>query len=173
MSRKQTIVDDLRLNHPGVYCVFPYERKDKHSNAVFKIGITTTSFRSRVEQYHSMFPQGIYIVGFLGEPPLPHGQTKKSYYLYIETEVLAELERRGATIVHSSTRVAHPNEEGLGRTEFVYTSEAVIKAVFRYAETRFGGDIHLYSLAGLNKSYEQNLKIKPHYKAEIIIPLTK
>ena len=173
MSRKQTIVDDLQLNHPGVYCVFPYERKDKHGNAVFKIGITTTSFRSRIEQYHSTFPQGVYIVAFLSEPKLPHGQTKKVWYMHIENWVISEMERLGADVIHSSTRIAHPNDEGLGRTEFVYTSESVVKSVFRNAKTRFEGDLHLYSLAALNRSYEQNLKSKPNYRAEIIVPLTK
>jgi hypothetical protein len=47
----------------------PYETLDMKNNAIFKIGMTL-NFKNRVEEYHTYFPNGVYHIAYLADPPL-------------------------------------------------------------------------------------------------------
>lgn len=67
---KYTVVnDELRLKpESGLYCFLPYERLDGEKKAVFKVGLTSQDISNRIEQNHSYYPTGVYMVFFLSLP---------------------------------------------------------------------------------------------------------
>lgn len=68
---KMTIVEDV-LNlkgKGGCYYLMPYESTDDSNKALFKIGMTT-DFSNRLKNYHTSFPEGVYFVAFLVDPPI-------------------------------------------------------------------------------------------------------
>jgi len=68
MSKKYTIVyDELQKRGKEFYCFLPYSNLDKHHKSILKIGMTL-DFGSRIEQYLTYFPNGVYMFAFLEEP---------------------------------------------------------------------------------------------------------
>ena len=128
MSKKYTVVfDELNLRGGGLYCFLPYENLDKHSKAIFKIGVAM-NFRSRIEQYHTYFPNGVYMVAFLEEPPVPiktrskKNITKKELFIKIENFIMNYLAVNGAKRVYATN---WPTEYILGH---YYLPQDVTKA---------------------------------------------
>lgn len=175
MSKKITILDELNIKGGGIYCLMPFERLDQYKKAVFKIG-SAINFRSRLEQYHTYFNQGVYMCAFLENPPVPkflrskEKQTPtKQHYLAIEKFVLNYIQEKGGKIIHSSTRVNNPNELKEGRTEWVYTNQNIIHQAFQEANKQFSGKLSLYNLDDINKTARANESSKkPKYTGKII-----
>ena len=68
-GRKMKVASDI-LNlkgKGGCYCLMPHEKIDDNSKALFKIGMTL-DFTSRLEEYHTYFPEGLFHVAFLCDP---------------------------------------------------------------------------------------------------------
>ena len=152
-GKKITVIDELDIKGSGLYCFLPFERLDKHKKAVFKVGIATRSYNSRVEQYHTYLPKGVYMVAFLENPPLPptlRNTTKqvtlKMRYLEIEKFIV--------------------NNEG--ETEWVYTNEDTIHKAFREASAKFGGTVKTFTLESINDNAKENENKKPNYVGEIV-----
>jgi hypothetical protein len=176
-KKKQTIVRD-ELNHKGggIYCYLPFEKLDIHKKAVFKVGLAI-NFNKRVENYHTYFPLGVYMIAFLDEPPIPITlrnksiTSKKSHYLKIEKFIINHIVKNGGVIIHSTTRVNNPNDDKEGATEWIYTNEETIHNAFLDAKKKFSGLLDLYSLGNINKIGNENEKNKPNYVGKIIFPL--
>jgi hypothetical protein len=152
------MIDSLGLKiHPGggIYCFLPYEKVDSNNKCVVKIG-QTSNFQKRIKQYHTYFPLGVYMIGFLinppyrkvdkvkrkkGEPKAKLPSAKTSQYLKIESFIIDKLkglEKRGkAKIIYSTTHVKRPNASGEGETEWIYTSAETIHQVFKKAREEF------------------------------------
>ena len=184
MSKKFTIVyDELQIKGGGLYCFLPYSNLDKHHKSILKIGITL-NFRSRIEQYHTYFPNGVYMVAFLEEPTAPiktrskKGMTKKELYLKIETFIMDYMMKKGAKQVFATTRIIKLNENNKGQTEWFYTDENLIHEAFTEAKKKFGGETHLFYLEGLdpetgkftsiNQAHKEEENQKPNYVGKIV-----
>jgi hypothetical protein len=184
MSKKKTVVrDELELKGGGLYAFMPFERLDKQKKAIFKVGMAI-NFNSRTEQYHTYFPLGVYMVAFLENPPVPRKtrtqeeRTKKSHYLKIEKFILDYLDTNGGKRIYSTTRVKNPNLNKEGETEWIYTNEDLIHTAFTEASKKFGGNLKLYYLEGIdpatnkfasiNEIAKANEKATPNYTGKII-----
>ena len=172
------IEDELKIKGGGLYCIFPFERIDRNQKAVFKIGLAI-NFRSRETNYHTYFPLGFHIVAVLANPPVREqssrsskGQTKLSKYKTIEKYIFDYIEENKGKIIHSTTRVNHPNAEGEGKTEWVYCDEVLIHEAFESAQRKFKGSLHNFYLAGedengnyttINDIADKNARKKPNF----------
>lgn len=185
MSKKITVVrDELELKGGGLYCFMPFERIDKKKKAVFKIGLAT-NFNSRLEQYHTYFPNGVYMVAFLENPPLPkvlRSKPKetptKQHYLAIEKFIFNNVVENGGKRLYSTTRVKNPNADKEGETEWVYTNEVIIHNAFLEAKKKYGGNLKLFYLEGIDPNTNKLTSINelakqledktPNYTGKII-----
>jgi hypothetical protein len=169
MSKKHSVLrDELNLKGGGLYCYMPFENLDKSKKAVFKIGLAI-DFNHRLENYHTYFPLGVYMVAFLEKPPIPMAlrgkkiETMKSYYLKIEKFIFQYMKSKGAKQIHATTR-----SNLAGQTEWFYSDVAIIHESFTAAKKQFGGNIHLFNLDGINQIGKQNEKTKPNYVGKIV-----
>lgn len=156
-GKKISVVrDELNIKGAGLYCFLPYNRLDNHK-AVFKIGMTTTSFTNRLESYHTYFPNGVYMVAFLENPLIPKtlrsnqkGTPKTQHYLAIEKYTINYLVNHGSKRIYSSTRIKNKNAYGEGETEWIYGNVETIHKAFQEAEKKYFGNLYLYYLEGLD-----------------------
>lgn len=163
MSKKVTVVEDeLQIKGSGLYCFLPYEKLDKNKKAVFKIGLATNSFKQRIEQYHTYFPTAVYMIAFLINPPIPRalrsnptGTPTKQHYLAIEKFIFNQVIKEGAKRIYSTTRVKNKNDKDEGETEWVYANEDMIHTAFTQAKYKFGGELKLFYLEGLDPTTNQ------------------
>jgi hypothetical protein len=165
-GKKATVVrDELKLKGGGLYCYMPFERLDKHKKAVFKIGMAT-DFNHRTEGYHTYFPEGVYMVAFLQNPPVPRdllrsytkeqkekigkgkSSMKRAHYMDIEKFVFHYVDTHGGKRIHSTTRVKNLNEDNKGETEWTYTDDTLIHEAFDEAHKKYGGTLHSFYLEG-------------------------
>lgn len=186
MAKKKTILrDELKITGSGLYCYMPFERLDKNKKAVFKIGLATNSLNQRLEQYHTYFPLGVYMVAFLENPPIPKKLRSKEketptkqHYLAIEKFILNYIDEHGGKRIFSTTRIKNKNHLGEGETEWEYTNEKIIHEAFSEAHKKFGGNLKLFYLEGLdpetnkltsiNDIARANESEKPNYAGKII-----
>ena len=184
-DKKHSVIrDELKLSGGGLYCFMPFNRIDKHKKAVFKIGLAI-NFTHRTENYHTYFPNGVYMVAFLENPPIPRttrsqkGKSRKEHYLAIEKYLFNHVIENGAKRIYSTTRTKNPNEKKEGETEWVYTDEITIHEAFTDAKTKYGGNLKLFYLEGIdpetNKltsinqiANEEEHSSKQHYTGKII-----
>jgi hypothetical protein len=174
MSRKKVTVirDELKIKGGGLYAFLPFDNLDKNHNAVFKIGLAL-NLNKRVEQYHTYFPQGVYMIAFLEDPPIPltlrhkKGPTRKEHYIKIEKFILKFIDNNGGKRIHTTARVINPNVERKGETEWEYTNDDIIHKAFEAAKKKFGGTLNLYKLRKLQiddtsteKTYIGKIKFK-------------
>ena len=68
----------------GLYCLLPFERLDSKKKAIFKVGMTSQDLAIRIENYHTYFPLGLYVVMFLAYPRLKQGQDRNKLYRDME-----------------------------------------------------------------------------------------
>jgi hypothetical protein len=68
MTKYTVIRDELKLTGGGLYCFMPFAKLDRHKKAVFKIGLAL-DLSNRTENYHTYFPNGVYMVAFLNQIP--------------------------------------------------------------------------------------------------------
>ena len=185
MPKKHSVVrDELEVKGTGLYCLFPYERLDRHKKGVFKIGLSTKPLNKRIENYHTYFPNGVYIMALLENPRLPLSlrnikkMTIKEQYLKIEKFIFNYVTENGGERLYSSTRVKNQNSKKQGETEFVYCTEEIIQDAFTQTNKKFGGNLHLFYLDGLNPDTgkmelladkaKENENKKPNYVGKIV-----
>jgi hypothetical protein len=184
-GKKHSVIrDELKLKGGGLYCFLPFNRIDKNKKAVFKIGLAI-NFTHRTEQYHTYFPNGVYMIAFLENPPVPRttrtqkGKTKKEHYLAIEKYIFKHVLDNGAKRIHSTTRSRNPNENKEGETEWVYTDEETVHEAFTDAKSKYGGNLKLFYLEGLDPdtneftsinqiANEEERSKEEHYTGKII-----
>ena len=158
----------------GCYCLMPYERLDDKNKCLFKIGMTL-DFTSRIEEYHTYFPEGLYSVAFLVDPIVPEWDfTKKKIWFdnnkgakikdlqkamrtarYKEVESFLFEQVRlspSAQRLFSTTRVRQRDPiTKKGATEWVYTDCDTIHLMFDKAHSTFpGGDLMKFYFKGID-----------------------
>ena len=197
-GRKLNVVgDELNIKGGGIYCFLPFLRIDKNKKAVFKIGLAK-NFQKRIDTYHTYFPNGMYMVAFLEDPPIPkltrsnqtkiyieetntykYPDAKLSQFLKIEKFILKYLDTNGGKRIHSTSRVRNQNEQRQGETEWIYTNDQTIHEAFTEAQKKFGGKTHLYYLEGfdpdtnkiidsINSKAKEKEDTRPNYTGKII-----
>jgi hypothetical protein len=161
--------DELHIDESkkGIYCFLPWERVNKDDKAFFKVGLSGNLNR-RVEDYHTYFPLGVYMCAFLEEPTKNRTakETDRQYLEKIEKYIFDKAEDEGANVLYTSTRVKNK-----GRTEWLYSDLETILECFKMAHDRYGGKFHAYNIDHINNDAKQHEKLKPLYKAEIIMPI--
>lgn len=185
-GKKHSVIrDELKLKGGGLYCFLPYNRIDKNKKAVFKIGLAI-NFNNRTEQYHTYFPNGVYMIAFLENPPVPRNtranqneKPKRVHYQIIEKFLFNYVQAHGGKRIYSTTRTRNPNEKKEGETEWIYTDETTIHEAFIEAKNKYGGRLELFYLEGLDPKTNQLTSInqianqeekskEPHYTGKII-----
>jgi hypothetical protein len=162
-GRKVSVIrDELKISGGGLYCFLPFDNLDKDKKSIFKIGLAN-DFSHRVEGYHTYFPNGVLMVSFLQNPPVPRmtranpGETKKvTHYAVIEKFILNYISANGGKRIHSTTRVRNPDSESKGATEWTYIDQHTIHDAFTQAKLKFGGNLHTYNIN--ENTYKATLK---------------
>ena len=170
MSRKENVIrDELKIKGDGFYCFFPFERLDKYHKGIFKIGYTTNTNSNRVENYHTYFSLGVYVIASLenlySKGIVRNGYTKDMFYRTIEDHLFRILERSGAEPINTTTRVMRES-----KSEWFYTNVKTIHNAFIEISNQYGGDLKLFNLRGVFRTADENQKRK-HYNAEIYYPI--
>ena len=170
MSRKESVIrDELNIKGDGFYCFFPFERLDKYNKGIFKVGYTTNTISNRAENYHTYFPLGVYVVATLenlySKGIVRNGYSKDMFYRSVEDQLFSILERNGAEIINSSTRIMRDGKSG-----WFYTNVKTIHNAFSEIERQYGGNMKLYHLRGIFRNADERQKRK-YYNAEIYYPL--
>ena len=165
----------------GCYCFMPYDTIDANQNAMFKIGMSL-NFKQRAEQYHTYFPNGVYNVAFLADPPLRdqdkwsddqiktwrEKRKQKSNIEYMEATVkdaqksalYKEIEKflfkyvseNYGQQIYATTRVKFANKDKEGVTEWVFGNEDVIHEAFEKAHKVYGGELKQFYLSGFDSN---------------------
>jgi hypothetical protein len=179
MSKKYTVIQDLedfKVNKGdgGMYAIMPYERLDKHGNALFKVG-QAKDFRKRFESYHTYYPDGFYYKSLLKNPRAnrknENGErilNEKTYYNKVEKSLHQDIiDRKGKRLL-TTTRVKNSkiNPENLGDTEWFYTDPKTLDKAFKATHQKFGGSLYNKDLDHINKE-ARKASIGANYKAEI------
>ena len=174
-KKMKVAVDILNLKGKGgCYCFMPYENIDDNDKALFKIGMTL-DFSSRLDEYHTYFPEGVYHVAFLIDPKVEEWSaekkeewrinanlkkyTKKDVMKAMRTQKYKEIEKFLFTHVskndgrrlYSTVNVRNPDPiTRKGATEWFYTDVGLIHEAFTNAEKEYGGETLLYHFSGLD-----------------------
>ena len=155
--------DELKIKSAGLYAFFPYERLDESHKGVFKVGYTSRDLSSRIEQYHSYYPLGVYVLFFLEFPKFKRGegdikQREMERFLFKSLK-----EEEGKMLVFPS----RPTQ----KSEWFYCSFNQLKKAFLKVQEEYGGVLNEYSLSALNAQYKKNMKIKDKFVGEIVYPV--
>ena len=145
----------------GLYCLLPFERLDSKKKAIFKVGMTSQDLAIRIENYHTYFPLGLYVVMFLAYPRLKQGQDRNKLYRDMEKKLIANLKLTDAKMLVFPSR---PSK----RSEWFYTNYDDLQTAFRQVQTEYGGFLHEFSLDKINKQYDTIMKSKKKYVGEIV-----
>lgn len=174
-KKHSVLVDDLKIKGSGLYCFYPYDKLDDNNKGVFKIGLATTSFNRRLDQYHTYFPEGLYLVAFLENPPVKTigtrqttAYTKKAVYTKIESFIINHIIEHGGQQIYSTTRIKDMNEQNKGATEWIYTDVETIHKAFKSAHKEFNGKDYYYHLDEINQEATIKIKENPIFRGEII-----
>lgn len=162
--------DELQIKGNGLYCFFPFEHLDESHKGVFKCGRTSQDLSSRIENYHSYFPLGVYIVYFLQYPRIQRGsegklrRDKESLHREMEKELFENLKSEGGKMLDFPSR---PNK----KSEWFFCSFNQLRKAFLKTQDEYGGVLNEYSLSSLNSIYKKNMKKKDKFVGEIVYPV--
>ena len=139
-TKKISVLKEMGINDDGVYCIFPFSGLDIHNKGIFKIGITSNSFQQRLDnQYHTYFVGGFYYCAFLRKPiknGIPNNDLAKHY---------KEIEKFIFTNIKNAKRISC-NARLNQTSEWFYTNQKHINAIFLKAYSIYGGTLQLYDL---------------------------
>jgi T5orf172 domain len=157
--------DELFLKgRSGLYCLLPFERLDENKSAVFKVGRTSQDLASRIENYHTYYPLGLYITFFLAYPRLKKGQDRGKLHRDMERQLMDNLKATNAK------NLIYPSR--LKKSEWFYTNWKDLQTAFRQVQAEYGGLLHEFHLDGINKRFENDMKkTRNLYLGEIIYNL--
>jgi hypothetical protein len=154
--------DELFLKQKnGLYCLLPFEKLDSNKKAIFKVGRTSQDVASRIENYHTYYPLGLYIVFFLAYPRIKKDQDRDKLHREMEKQLISNLKETDAKMLIFNSR---PTK----RSEWFYTKHEDLQTAFRQVQAQYGGVLHEFSLDGINKQYDTIMKTKKKYIGEIV-----
>jgi hypothetical protein len=156
--------DELKIKGNGLYSFFPFEHLDESHKGVFKCGRTSQDLSSRIENYHSYFPLGVYIVFFLQYPRIQRGLDKEALHREMEKELFENLKGEGGKMLDFPSR---PSK----KSEWFYCSFNQLRKAFLKTQDEYGGVLSEYSLSSLNSIYKKNMKNKDKFVGEIVYPV--
>lgn len=145
----------------GLYCLLPFERLDNKKKAIFKVGRTSQDVASRIENYHTYYPLGLYICFFLSYPEVNEGEDEMKVYREMEKKLITYLKETDAKMLIFPSR---PSK----RSEWFYTDYDDLQTAFRRVQIEYGGTLHEFTIEGINKKYDTMMKNKKKYVGEII-----
>jgi hypothetical protein len=145
----------------GLYCLLPYEKLDTKKKAIFKVGRTSQDLASRIENYHTYFPLGLYICFFLAYPRLKRGQDRGELHRGMEKSLIVNLKETNAKMLLFPSR---PSQ----KSEWFYTNFNDLQTAFRQVQVEYGGVLHEFSLDEINENYKTIMKTKKKYVGEIV-----
>jgi hypothetical protein len=145
----------------GLYCLLPFEKLDRKKKAIFKVGRTSQDVASRIENYHSYYPLGLYVVFFLAYPEVNEGEDEMKVHREMEKKLITYLKETDAKMLIFPSR---PSK----RSEWFYTDYDDLQTAFRKVQVEYGGTLHEFSLDGINKQYDTTMKNKKKYVGEIV-----
>ncbi len=191
-------VEFLRPTDAGIYCVNPFYNTNQFNKVsdekeedvgVYKVGLASTSFNNRMQQYHTYFPAGVYYICLLSiKPKKPFPKTKepleaniKTFLKFlgdVETWIVNRLQEQNVIIIKNNMRVR--NE---GNTEWVYGGRELIQSVFIEAKDYFSksknvnAQLYTYTLREENakqnnKAIIKKMKTKDTFIAKLYFDLT-
>ena len=136
-TKKMSVLEEMDINDDGVYCIFPFSGLDIHNKGIFKVGITSRSFQHLFDnQYHF---GGFYYCAFLRRPiknSIPDNDLAKHY---------KEIEKFSFTNIKNVKRISC-NARVNKTSEWFYTNQKHINAIFLKAYDIYGGTLQLYDL---------------------------
>ena len=133
----------------GIYCFYPFDSPlDEYCRGIFKIGLAI-DFHSRIGNYHTYLPQGVYTSALLQNPTKKAIKNKRIYYGKFEKQIYKDVEDAGGKPLYMAFR-----KQNSGKTEWIYASEKMIDDAFLKAEKDFGGKAHLYKLRLPKKTHD-------------------
>jgi hypothetical protein len=141
----------------GLYCFFPFERLDETHKGCFKVGYTSIDLTTRVENYHTYFPTGVYIVFFL-EFDSSQGKAKQRE---MELKLFKRLKEAGGKMLDLPSRPS-------GKSEWFYCSFAQLRTAFLAIQAEYGGELKEYNLNALNGLFARKIRNKNKFVGEII-----
>ena len=145
----------------GFYCLLPFEKLDNNNKAIFKVGMISQNVATRIENYHTFYPLGLYNCFFLSYPKVNAGEDKSKLYRKMEKQLIADLKETDAKMMIFPSR---PSK----RSEWFYTDYDDLQTAFRQVQAEYGGILHEFSLDGINKQYDTIMKNKNKYVGEIV-----
>lgn len=153
--------DELGLEgKQGLYCFFPFEKLDKNNKGVFKIGLTSSQYYKRIEQYHTYLPMGVYIISVLIAQPMEDKKEQSKIIRNMEKDLMEELLRIGSKQIVTTTRIK--------QTEWFYTSPHLIFNAFSYVQEKYPKSKLLdYHSQDINTIGNKNLAAKNTYIGQI------
>lgn len=181
-GRKHSVLLDemgFTKSDSGLYCILPFANLDGKGDdrrACFKFGMTSTSLDHRLDQYHTAYPTGVYIMATLIDLPVPPGtrarprQTKKQHYLKVEDFLFKELIRLGAHRIMSTARVRQLSGTEGGVSEFFDATIGMIREAFQSVQQKYGGELQIFTPdngADFNQANQQRM-LRARYRG--IIP---
>lgn len=162
--KKYTVANnELNLKSKnGLYCFLPFERIT-NNKAVFKVGMTTQEYASRIENYHTYFPEGLYLCFFL-TPPRSKDENINIIIRKMETQLLKELKTQGAKQLYFSTR------KNRDKSEWFYASFRELENAFRMVQQAFkGSTLKRYNESEINGNADKRIdSSKETYVGEIV-----
>ena len=164
--------DDLKLKGKnGIYCFLPYEELDKNKKAVFKVGMTTQDFANRIENYHSDYPMGVYMVFFLSFKRTPYAtdadkKIERDTFKLIEKNLFKLIVKNGGEMLKFPSR---PGRSWLFPSEWFYTNEKTLKISFEEIHKQYGGTLIPFHLDDIANNFKNNINDKREkYVAKIV-----
>jgi len=114
--------------YKGIYCFLPFENIDNKNKTVMKIGNTAVNFQIRLQQYHTYYINGIYVLFFIKietREGNKYPTNFKQILNYIENYILSKIQDNGAVILVNQQRTYNS-----GRSEWVYDTLSNVKKAF-------------------------------------------
>jgi hypothetical protein len=165
--KKHTVANnELNLKgRNGLYCFLPYERLDDDNKAVFKCGMTTQEYASRIENYHTYYPMGIYLCFFITPPKTESVAEEKKLIRKMEKDLFFEIKEEGGKMMKFETRPKNDFS-----SEWFYTSFSELDDAFETVHKKYSGSkIERYHNKNINTQGDKNiLSKKKKYVGEIV-----
>jgi hypothetical protein len=119
----------------GIYCFFPFDKLEPDNKGVFKIGNTTQTFQQRLQQYHTYFVNGVYVLFFITISPkndIYYPENYKHLLNVIEDHVIKLVKSKGGVIIVDKRRTWKQ-----GQSEWVYSDLETIQKCFKETVEEF------------------------------------